>query len=212
MDLTEIKYAAGTGDYFSVYETALRFYPSDSVQIAAVREGNDVMNCLIKYHQDAATLRKKYPGNTMQAAMNQLILGKNEYAQNDLHGEYFTNLENCLKRFDEAMERVSEDPDFRTVLADKIVPEFLKKASQDEKYIEFCLDADDYMIHNSVKYMSTGVLKACYEDFTNRGKSQRLPNQEKLYKEMIAELRSRGEDVDDDSLITKIRKLFKKSK
>lgn len=155
--------------------------------------GTSIIKTIDQYRIDCNALHEKISNKegALASFSQRIFLSKSSFFQNDIHDNYYLSLSKYSNELKEALVNY-DNKEVIAIIVDSIFEGLCKKASkEEEKFVRVNYDADDYIFHDYISYLSDEVLLKLYSDFINRKSSDLLPNQKNLIKEFKKELNNR---------------------
>ena len=188
----------------------MKLFYNQTMRFEELKEINDselskvaceVIECTRNYRKECNELYKRIleTEGAVESFTKRILFSQGTFFSNPMHNKYYDDLNALEPKISELV--VKEDNKNKSEIVDLVIKEITEKANEyEQKFIRINYDADDYIFHNLIKYMSDDGLKDALKDFNNRKKSTILPNQEKLIKEIKDEMKKRGLEVPKNKL------------
>lgn len=159
--------------------------------------GEEIIRCINKYREDCNVLHEKIEKKqgALESFSQNLFLSKSPFFQDDIHEEYYKKLNKYSEDIKGMIVKV-DNQELKNNIVDSLFTDLCKPANKvEQKFIRINYDADDYIFHELISYLTDSKIKDLYINFINRKTSDLLPNQKKLVKELKTELIKRNIEV-----------------
>ena len=159
--------------------------------------GIEILKTIKTYRQDCNSLHERITKKegALASFSSRLFLSKSTFFQDSIHEKYYLTLNKQAKQIKELIKSVNNN-ELQNVIADAIMQDITVPANAiEKKFIRINYDADDYIFHDLIVYISNDTLNKIFSDFINRRASSILPNQKKLIKELKQEFKNRDISV-----------------
>lgn len=171
----------------SATKDALEMLPGDP-DILAYRAFAETAEVIRVYKRDAEELLRQSYDKGTRTFFSKLLLGKDTFFTDSMHERYFADVEKAVDGLVLALERLAEGNELRRCLSAAACKLLLEGAPKEMDSMRFLLSADDTFAQRLLTYMSKEDILAAKSDYLAAypKKRDRLPNQEKLLREMNA--------------------------
>ena len=159
--------------------------------------GIEIIKTIVQYRLNCNVLHEKIEKKegALTTFSQKLFLSKSTFFQDDIHEKYYLCLDDYALKIKEKADNI-DNKELVATIVDALYKELCKPANKvEEQFIRINYDADDYIFHELIPYLSNEELSSLYAEYVNRRTSDFLPNQKKLLKELKEELLNRNLDV-----------------
>ena len=138
------------------------------------------------YKKNADELLIKFNKNAAHSFFSKLLMGKNEFYNNVIHETYYADMDKAVDALKEALMLLSDEDPLRSQISAAAVRLLMEPTEKEKPDMRYLLSADDAYALRLLPFISREELIALKEEYLGYypKKRDRLPNQEKLLKEI----------------------------
>ena len=183
--LRELFSSGDTAKLRSASKNALDALPGDP-DVLAYLAFADTAEVIRLYKQNAEELLRVSYDKGARTFFSKLLLGKDSFYTDSMHERYFADIEKAVDGLVLALERLPEENGLCGSLSAAACRLLLEAAPKEQDSMRFLLSADDTFAQRLIAYMTREDILAARNDYLAAypKKRDRLPNQEKLLREM----------------------------